>query len=290
MFVITAASGQLGQLIVQELAAQVPADQIAVSVRDPQKVQAFAEQGITVHQADYDHIDSLVAAFTGAEKVVFISGNTPVDVRIKQHLNVVAAAERAGVKQIIYTSLLDAGRDSPFAYTIPNADTEQALRDSTLDWVIVRPGMYAEMTFADAQRALQTGQWVSPVATGRVSYITRHDIARAIVAILVGDGHSQQVYELTGTAAISQSEIAVMLSAISGKPVELHVIDYATYEEGARQMGLPEDMALAFTGLQKAMEENRLSTVTSTVEQLTGQAPKTLADTLQLVLPTLMEA
>lgn len=290
MFVITAASGQLGRLVVQELAKQVPTGQIAVSVRDPQKVQDFANQGITVRQADYDHVDELAAAFTGAEKVVFISGNAPLAVRNPQHMNVIAAAESAQVKQVIYTSFLDADPASPFTFSAGHVATERALQASRLDWVITRPSVYADMVIPTAQQAIQSGQLVTAAPNGRVSYITRHDIARALVAILVGEGHSQQTYDLTGPATTSQNELAATLSVIGERPVAVQAIDFDTYAASLRNMGLPEEFVTAYTGLQKAFEENRFAVVSPDVEQLTGQAPESLDALLKRTLPALLEA
>jgi NAD(P)H dehydrogenase (quinone) len=74
------------------------------------------------------------------------------------------------------------------------------------------------------------GVFASSVVNGRVSYITRADIARAVAAILTSDGHSGSVYELTGASAVSQVEIVELLNTIHSRPVMFQAI---THDDGA---------------------------------------------------------
>ena len=84
MIAVTGATGQLGKLVVEQLLEKLPAEQIVAIVRDPQKAQAFAEKGVQVRQADYSRPESLVAALTGAEKVLLVS-SSEVGHRVPQH-------------------------------------------------------------------------------------------------------------------------------------------------------------------------------------------------------------
>lgn len=61
--VVTGATGSLGRLVVEELLAKVPADRLAVVVRNQEKAADLAERGIEVRVADYDDPASLARAF-----------------------------------------------------------------------------------------------------------------------------------------------------------------------------------------------------------------------------------
>src|SRR5437879_6335559 len=100
MIVVTAATGQLGQLIVDGLLRTVPAEQIAVAVRNPEKAAGLAARGVVVRAADYDDPASLRAAFADADQVVFISG-AGIPEREDQHLRVVEAIKAANVRQLV---------------------------------------------------------------------------------------------------------------------------------------------------------------------------------------------
>ena len=54
MIIVTAASGQLGRLVIAELLKRVPAENIVAAVRDPAKAVDLADQGVLVRHADYN--------------------------------------------------------------------------------------------------------------------------------------------------------------------------------------------------------------------------------------------
>src|SRR6185437_8322496 len=94
MIVITGATGKLGQHVVEQLLARVPARDIAVAVRNPDKAKAWAARGVTVHRADYTQAAGWDRALKGADKVLLISSND-VGQRAQQHRVVLDAAVKA---------------------------------------------------------------------------------------------------------------------------------------------------------------------------------------------------
>lgn len=75
MILVTGATGKLGRHVMEGLLRKVPAAELAVAVRNVAKAADFAARGVAVRHADYDQPDTLVAAFTGIEKVLLISGS-----------------------------------------------------------------------------------------------------------------------------------------------------------------------------------------------------------------------
>lgn len=94
--------------MVDTLLKTVPANQLAVSVRKPEKAEGLRVQGVDVRQGDFDRPETLDAAFKGIDRLLLISADGDNETRIRQHTNAVAAAERAGVKFIAYTSIVNA--------------------------------------------------------------------------------------------------------------------------------------------------------------------------------------
>ena len=194
MITVTGASGLLGQLVVEELLQRLDSPaQLSVCTRNPDRVSHLAARGVAIHQADYSDVPAMIAAFQGAGRLLLISvGDAAIETRKTLHRNAIQAAVEANAGRLVFTSLLDNDPESPFAYAAIFHDTETALQASGLEWTILRPSVYADMEVPKAQEAIQTGVLTTPAGDGRVSYITRRDIARATTAVLMGDGHSER--------------------------------------------------------------------------------------------------
>jgi len=130
---ITAATGQLGRLIVEDVLKRVPAEQLVLVVRSPEKAAEFADRGVEVRKAAYDDKDALAGALAGVEKVLLISGSE-VGQRVAQHAAVVEAAVKNGVGHLVYTSVLHAD-DTPLIIAPEELDHALDIIDAALSAV-----------------------------------------------------------------------------------------------------------------------------------------------------------
>lgn len=111
---VTGATGKLGTRVVETLLKTVPASQLAVSVRNPEKAEGLRARGVDVRLGDFDRPETLTTAFAGIDRLLIISADGDTETRIRQHTNAVAAAEHTGVKLIAYTSLANASDSTIF--------------------------------------------------------------------------------------------------------------------------------------------------------------------------------
>ncbi|WP_297076426.1 NAD(P)H-binding protein, partial [uncultured Enterococcus sp.] len=72
-YLVTSATGDLAFQSVQFLIDLVGKDQVAVTVRSLEKADALKELGVDIRQADYLDPESLLSAFTGIDRVLFVS-------------------------------------------------------------------------------------------------------------------------------------------------------------------------------------------------------------------------
>ena len=195
MIVVTGATGRFGPVVVDDLIAELPAGELAVVARDPEKARPFAERGVEVRQADYDDPASLGRAFAGADRLLFVSASdTSPGVRPRQHANVVAAAETAGVGHIVYTSAITA--EDGASFLTDHTTTERAIRDAGLTYTFLRNTFYTEELVApDLAKASELAAPAigQPLVTAPIT-----DLALAASAVLTGTGHENAVYELRG--------------------------------------------------------------------------------------------
>jgi len=220
MILITAATGEFGPLVVDRLLQHIPAHKLAVAVRNPEKAAGFAERGVEVRHADYDDAASLRAAFSGVERLLFISSPAfDNDVRIPQHERVVDAARDAGVGHVVYTSIIGGEGDLPFGFHAHYV-TERALERSGLPYTFLRNAFYTDSVIpGELLRSLvDAGELRGIPGVETMNTATRADLAEAAAAVLTGEGHAGKAYELTGTPW-SFSDLADALTSASGRQV-----------------------------------------------------------------------
>lgn len=241
MIAITGASGQLGRLVIEELLKKLPAAEIVAVVRTPDRVKDLAGRGVNVRQADYDRPETLQAALQGVDKLLLISA-TDVGRRVAQHRTVIDAAKRAGVKLVVYTSVLHADT-SPLALAAEHKETESLLKASGLPYVLLRNGWYSENYTASIPAALQHGAFLGSAGEGRIASAARADYAAAAAAVLTRDNQAGLVYELAGDEAYTLAELAAEISRQSDKPVVYRNLPEAEYKAVLVGAGLPEGLA-----------------------------------------------
>jgi len=240
---ITGASGQLGRLVVQRLKAKISAADIVALVRTPSKA---ADLGVAVRQADYAKPETLAHALRGIDTLLLIS-SSEIGQRAAQHRNVIAAAKAAGVKRIVYTSLLHADR-SPLGLAPEHRETEQALKASGLTWTILRNGWYTENYAGSITGALAGGAFIGSAGDGRISSAARLDFADAAVAVLTSAGHDGKTYELAGDTAYTLSALAAEISRQAGRTIPYRNLPESDYAKALQGFGLPAALAQAIAG------------------------------------------
>ncbi len=269
MIVVTGATGQLGNLVVEELLKTVPASQIVATVRDPQKANDLATKGVIVRQADYAQPEILAAAFAGAEKVLLIS-SSEVGQRVAQHQAVINAARTAGVKLLVYTSILNAD-SSNLVLAKEHKPTEEFLRNSGVPFTLLRNGFYTENHTGSLAAAIEYGAVLGAAKEGRFATATRADYAAAAAAVLTGKGHENKVYELGGDEPYTLAELAAEVTRQTGKPVAYKDLPQAEYAKALAGFGLPEELAGAIADADAGASRGELDTQSHELSVLIGR-------------------
>lgn len=282
MIAITGATGQLGQLVIEELLKTVPASQIVAIVRNPAKAEALSNQGIVVRQGDYTDKAAFTTALNGVDKLLLIS-SSEVGQRATQHQNVINAAKAAGVKFIAYTSLLHADT-SPLGLHVEHVDTEKALAESGVPYALLRNGWYTENYLASAPPALEHGVFIGAAGEGKIASATRADYAAAAAKVVSEDGHAGNVYELAGDSAWTLSELAAELSKQSGKPVAYQNLSEADFAAALKGVGLPAGLADMLADSDTGASKGGLFDDSLTLSKLIGRPTTTLAESVKSIL------
>jgi NAD(P)H dehydrogenase (quinone) len=243
MILVTGVSGGLGGLILDGLSAVVDGPEVAAGSR--------SGDGRTTRRIDFDDPASLTEGFQGVDVLVFVSaGYAEDDVVLARHGAVAEAAAAAGVRHVIYTSLVGSGDQMTLA--LPHRWTEARLAAASFDVTILRNGLYAEvvagMAAAGAPSAAATGVFPAALGAGRVSVVARQDLADVAVRVAAetqrdlaaGDRgrHAGRTYELEGVAAMGGADIAGALSDALGRTVAYQAVSLSDARAALAGSGL----------------------------------------------------
>lgn len=266
---VTGATGKLGSKVVETLLQSVPANQLAVSVRNPEKAEGLVSRGVEVRHGDFDHPETLVTAFAGIDRLLIISADGDNETRIRQHTDAVAAAERAGVKFIAYTSLANA-TESTNLMAPPHVATEAAIIKTGIPYTFLRNNWYLENEIGGIQGALAGAPWVTSAGTGKVGWALQQDYAEAAAAVLLGNGHENKVYELSAPL-LTQEELATALGAVLGKEIPVQQVSDETYAEIMKGLGLPDFVIPIVVGIQESIRNGSLAVESNDFEKVLGR-------------------
>lgn len=242
MILVTGISGGLGSLIFRGLSDEEGLDVVGGT---------SSGDAATARRIDFDDPASLANGFRGVDVLVFVSaGYAEDDVVLARHGAVVDAAEAAGVRHVIYTSLASSGDLMTIA--LPHRWTEARLAEASFDLTILRNGLYAEvpvgLAAAAAASAADTGVFAAAFGAGRVSVVAKEDLADVAVRVAAEIQHdlaagrrshrAGKTYELEGVESIGGQDIAEVLSEALDRPVGYQPISLFTAREALAGSGL----------------------------------------------------
>jgi NAD(P)H dehydrogenase (quinone) len=272
---ITAATGHLGRLAIAAL--QVRGANPVALARSPEKA---TDLGVEVRAFDYTTADP--AALKGVETLVLISSNDFND-RVGQHRRAIAAAKAAGVKRILYTSILK-GDANPMILAQDHIATEAALKDSGIPTTLLRNGWYTENSTGALGAAIQHGAMIGSAGDGRISFAARKDYAEAIAVTALDASHAGKTYELAGDTAHSGAEFAAAVAKAAGKPVAYASLPQADYAAALVGFGLPEGFAQVLADSDARAADGALHDDSRTLSRLIGRPTTPVAETIKAAL------
>jgi len=274
---VTGASGQIGGEVVRLLAAGQQHKVVAL-IRRPPAAGQFPD-GVQARQADYADEQALAAALDGVATLVLVSSDGPVADVIVHHRNVIRAAARRGVAHIVALSGLDAALDSPFCYAVGYGYTEQLLAESGCAVSLARASIYAEFFLGFLARARASGQLRLPAADGRVSFVSRDDVARSLAALATAPPASRP-QEITGPEALDLAALAALAQKEWATPVGYMPITPAELVADLAAGGEDPWWIYAYSSMFASIRDQRWASVTTDTEDLTSTKPTPVSEIL----------
>jgi NAD(P)H dehydrogenase (quinone) len=273
MILVTGATGQLGQSVIQQLSRLAPTSAFSALARDQVKAQPLLDAGIEVRIGDYDRPTTLKRAFQGVKTLLFISSISME--RAAQQRRVVDMAAYAGVNHIVYTGLAirDIRTSAVANVMASHFETERHIQDSGMAFTFLRNTMYAEaIATIIGPTALEQGIALNAGA-GKVPYALRRELGEATANVLMQPGHEGRTYQLTGAHALGYGEIAQQLSALTGRQLRYADIPADTLRSHLAAAHLPPFMVELTIGTLEDIKHHQYEVASADLANLLGRAP-----------------
>ncbi|WP_231373218.1 MULTISPECIES: NmrA family NAD(P)-binding protein [Bacillaceae] len=227
-------------------------------------------------------IPGCTSTFAGIDRLLIISADGDNETRIRQHTDAVAAAERAQVKLIAYTSLGNASESDMFLAP-PHVATEEAILKTGISYSFLRNNWYLENEISCIQGVQAGAPWVTSAGSGKVDWALQQDYAEAAAAVLAGNGHENTIYELSGEL-MTQEEFASALGTVLGKEVLVQQVDDVTYADIMKGAGVPEFIIPFLVDIQKGIRDGALEIESNDFEKLLGRPVTPISNALTQIV------
>jgi NAD(P)H dehydrogenase (quinone) len=303
---VTGATGQIGSRVAARIAQLGVAQRLIV--RDPARAPRI--QGSEIVQASsYGDAPAMLRALAGIQTLFLVSARDRFGVahlcakngthppsydRLQEQRTAVDAALSAGVKRIVYLSVMNAAPDATFILAHDHFHTEQHILASGLDYTFLRASLYTD----NVPQCVSAGDVIRvPSGNGRAAWVTRDDIAAVAAAVLVDDRYAGSALDVTGPEALSMAETAEKLSSAVGRtivyrpqtPDEARTTRTTSrlekFDAERRRLtgqGLDQYEVEVFVTHFLQIAEGALAEVRDTVPRLTGHPAQSLSDYLRL--------
>lgn len=272
MILVTGATGTVGTLLIRRLSAHK--ENVRAFVRSAQRKLSFP--GVEFLEGDFRDPATFLAALKGVDRLfLLIPSSAEVEDQQKAFVD---AAKLSNVRHIVNLSQFGANEQSSARFQRYHGAVESYIRNSGMDFTFLRPNLFMQALLNFRSTISAQGALYAPAGEGRVSLVDVRDIAAVAERALIESGHEGKVYTITGPQALTHGEIAAELSEALGKPVHYFDISPERMREALLGFGMPPWQVDGVVEDYNQYRNGEAAEVTSTVKQVTGQEPHTLAE------------
>ncbi len=291
---LTGVDGNLGQIAADILLQLEPKENLIFCGYSKDALKKYEDLGVDVRVTNFNHYEGLEEAFKGADRIGLISMPFVGPKRQNAHKNAVTAALKAGVRQVVYTSLVNADDETnPSVEKKDHIYTEKLILSLDMDYIFLRNSQYAEamitnyFTFVHMDGVLKNSQ-----GDGLMAYISRRDCAKALAYALHRGNEEQykrRVLNINGPELMTISKFIEYGNKATGNNVSYKELTDEENYQIFDAMGVPRTTDGVFqkgseapyssdgmVTFAQAIREGKMAIKTNDFEELTGDEPITV--------------
>jgi uncharacterized protein YbjT (DUF2867 family) len=270
MILVTGATGMTGSELVRRLSAK--GVHVRGLTRNMAKAAALvALPNVEIVEGDMERPETLSSSLQGVERAMLISSSDAKMLEVQS--NFIEAAQKAGVKYIVKLSGIMPELDSPFRYARMHGEIEKRLESSGMAFTHLRAGEFFTAYFRRVPLIVAKGTLVLPMEDARIASIDVGDLAEVAATVLTNTGHEGKTYPLTGSEALTMTEVAQRLSVATGKQIQYVNVTPEEARNTNLANGMPPYLADGLFELFAERRKGKESQVSTVIPDIFGWQP-----------------
>ncbi len=268
---VTGASGQTGRKVVSALLARNA--KVRAFVRRHEAGEDLKTYGpVEISLGDFEDHQTIATALSGIGVVVHICPPmAPNEDTLAKSL--IELCQAAGVSRLVLYSVLH-----PIVANVPHhrrkLAAERALIESGLNYTILQPCRYMQHLGTIWNRVIESGVHAMPFSThAKFSVVDLEDLAEATAIVASEPNHDHATYQLAGPEQLSQTDMAEIISKVTGKRVTAAVLDAELFASRLATSGMPEHRIATMTAMNQHYDAHGLAGNSNVLRYLLGREP-----------------
>jgi uncharacterized protein YbjT (DUF2867 family) len=274
---VIGATGTTGQPLLEKLAG-TEGVVVRAATRTPGKM--VRDRNIEYVPFDYKEVSSIQKALQEVQKVYLVTPFVPE--LLDYESAVIEQVRHSGVEQVVKLSVVGADQDDGATPAKIHGQLEQLIRDTGVAHTFLRP-VYFMQNYANfmSETILSENAFYLPMGEGKVSVVDTRDVAAVAYKVLTGSGHEGHAYALTGPEALSNYEIAAILSDVLRREIKYVDVSEEQARVSLKAMGMPDWTIANLLELYQINKGNASALVSPDFEKVTGSRPTSFREFAQ---------
>jgi uncharacterized protein YbjT (DUF2867 family) len=267
---VTGSTGNVGSQVVKQMSSFK--GKVRAAVQSKNRAQEIKNTGAELVEMNFNNTETVNAAFKGVQKLFLLTPFVPNMVEISE--NLVEQARKANVDHIVKQSAFGSNMNQVTTRNRLHQEVEEIIELSGINYTFLRPMPFMQnyLGFADSIRT--QGTFSIPVGDSKTSFVDTRDIAAvAVQALTKSNEHRNKVYNITGPEAISNYEIAEILSSIAKKRITYVDVSDNDARRRMKDSGMQEWAVESLMELFGFQKDGNASIVSLDVERITDRKP-----------------
>jgi|TARA_B100001094_G_scaffold324518_1_gene377232 uncharacterized protein YbjT (DUF2867 family) len=273
MILLTGATGKTGSATAKALNER--GIKFRALIRNEEKREGIESLGGEVIIGSIENKEAVDQSMVDIETALILLPNSENQLSLEKQL--VDSAKQAGANRIVKMSSIEATPDATSPIPRLHLESEEYIKQSGLNWTMVKPNFYMQNLLASAATIKDQGKIFLPMGEGKTGMIDTTDVGKVLAKVLSEDGHESMNHEITGPEILSFFEVAEIFTQGLGKQVDYIDVPLAAYKETLGQFLTNQWHLDAVIDLFKGIADGGIEEKTDTYSNLMGESPKSLS-------------